>query len=333
MNIKIFFILLCSLFIQCNSNNDPLNNNTIKLNIQFLQLENDIFKLNNQNFTQHSPLLQNKYGTFLNDYYFNILNLDKDSVKNQLINFIQIYTPIYLESQKKIPDFSIYANQIEDGLKRVHYYFPTYKLPNKIIGFIGLINSFACVLTTDALAIGLQQFLGEDNIYYNTPELELSLPYYIIRTFDKKYITVKALTNIVDDLYPNTNKTNNLITEMVEQGKKIYLLKQFLPQEPDSIIFGFTDVHLKNTIKNETDIWTYFLQNKLLFSNEPGTIRDFIGIGPYCTAISDQLPANLGSFIGYKIVLSWIKKNNKINLENVLKKDNLQLFNESNYKP
>ncbi|MCX8480680.1 MAG: hypothetical protein ORN58_02045, partial [Sediminibacterium sp.] len=262
-----------------------------------------------------------------------ILNLDKDSVQTQLINFIEIYKPIYTEINNIIPDISIYFKEIENGLKRVHYYFPAYKLPTQIISYIGLINSFASVLTTNTLAIGLQQYLGENNIYYNTPDMQLAVPYYIARTFDKKYITSKALTNIVDDLYPNTNKTNNLITEMVEQGKKMYLLKKFLPQEPDSIIFGFTNAHLQNTIKNEQDIWTYFLQNKLLFSNEPGTIRDFIGIGPYCTAISEQLPANLGSFIGYKIVLSWMKNYHKTSLDNLLKKDNLQLFNDSKYKP
>ncbi len=45
----------------------------------------------------------------------------------------------------------IQAKEVEQGLRYVKYYFPDYKVPRKIVTFIGPINSYGNILTTDAL--------------------------------------------------------------------------------------------------------------------------------------------------------------------------------------
>ena len=331
---NLILLLFLIFFLDACQSSGSVDIDKIKIDIQFERMEDDIFKLNANNYIEQTKLLENKYGKFLNDYYFNIVGLKKDSIQNRLLNFIDIYNPIYQDAAKKMKNLQKEFLIIENGLKRVHYYFPNYTLPKKIVSFIGPMNTFSCVLTQDVLGIGLQMYLGEDDIYYKTEDLQFAYPDYIIRNFNRNNIPINCLTNIFEDIHQKPNNSNTLIQEIVEQGKKAYILKKILPELHDSLIFGYSNIHLKNLIYNEKDVWVYFLKNDLLFSRDPGTIRDFIGIGPYCTAISEQLPANIGYYIGYKIVSKWMSKKKGVeNLKELLQKDNLNLFNDSGYKP
>ena len=63
------------------------------------------------------------------------------------------------------------------------------------------------------------------------------------------------------DIYPEKNGSGPLIYQMIDAGKRLYLLDHFLPQSADSLKTGYTQQQLDGCYNNEADIWNYFVQN------------------------------------------------------------------------
>ncbi|HUQ66635.1 MAG TPA: hypothetical protein VM101_10790, partial [Flavitalea sp.] len=231
--------------------------------------------------------------------------------------------------------------QITDGLKHVKYYFPNYDLPHSIITFIGPMDAYfegstggyGDVITTEGLAVGLQLHLGKNFSMY-TSEMGLSLfPSYISRKFSPEYIPVNAMKNIIDDLYPDQSADKTLIEQMVEKGKRIYLLSLLMPETPDTLKIGYTAQQLKGCRENEGLIWNYFVKNGLLFNNDPSLIKNYIGDSPNTPEFGEGAPGNIGLFTGWKIVLKYMEKKTDVPPDQLMKTDAKKLFEESKYRP
>ena len=54
--------------------------------------------------------------------------------------------------------------------------------------------------------------------------------HYISRRFKPDYIPVNCAKNIIDDLYPDESKTSALIDQMVDKGKRLYVLDLLTPR-------------------------------------------------------------------------------------------------------
>ena len=94
---------------------------------------------------------------------------------------------------------------------------------------MGLIGDPSIALTKDALAIGLQMYLGKNFSAYNTLEAIDKFPQYISRRFDAQYIPVNCFQNIAQDIYPEKPQGQSLIEQMIEKGKQWWLVDKFLP--------------------------------------------------------------------------------------------------------
>ena len=303
--------------------------------MQLKRFDRDLFSIDTNNIENSLNKLEQQYGSFLNDYLYNIMVLppQPDSVAQKIKMFVHDYRFVYDTAQKDFDDFDKQFAQIKKGLQYAKYYFPGYKVPANIITFIGPVEGYANVLTQSGLAVGLQLYLGQNFPVYSSEFITEVYPDYQQRRFESAYIPVNCMKNIVSDIYPEKNGSDPLVYQMVDAGKRLYLLDHFLPQLDDSLKTGYTKTQLDGCYNNEADIWNYFVQNSLLFITDPIQIRDYMQDGPNTEAFGNGSPGFIGQFIGWQIVKKWMHEHEKITLEQLIRTPEKQIYEEARYKP
>lgn len=141
------------------------------------------------------------------------------------------------------------------------------------------------------------------------------------------------MRNIIDDLYPDKTDGKPLIEQMIEKGKRMYLLTKFLPNTPEYICFNYTEKQLRDCYTNEAVIWDFFLNNDLLNNSEQSTIKNYIGESPKTQELGEDSPGNIGTFSGLQIVRKFLEKFPEITLPGLMKSDANEIFTKTKYKP
>lgn len=334
--------LLLGLFIMigisgCQDSHEP-DVSAIKINFKLQRFEKDFFAIDTLQIDAGLQKLHEKYPEFLQDFLFNVLALpaqpdSTDVVKREVISFIKSYKPVADSAQQVFKNFTPVTKEIEEGLKHVKLYFPQYKIPQKVITFIGPINSYGSILTTDALAIGLQLYMGENYPLYQSEAGQQLYPLYISKRFAPSYIAAGCFKNIISDMYPDNSAGRPLVEQMIEAGKRLYVLDRILPETADTIKTGYSTVQLDESYENEAFIWSFFLQNDLLFSNDPAITKDYMTDGPKTAVLGEASPGFIGQFVGWQIVKKWMAKNDKVSLADLMGMNPKKIFEEAKYKP
>lgn len=328
-------ILLCA--AGCKRRDIPDVSN-IKVDLQVQRFEKDFFAIDTTKSDESLQQLHQKYPTFTQDFLFNILALppQPDSVKTlqaQLSSFLRSYQPLKDSADKVFSNLDDVADQVKRGLQFVKHYFPSYRVPTTIVSFIGPINSYANILTQDAFAVGLQSYMGKNYSLYNSEAGQSLYPAYVSRRFDKLYIPVNCMKNIIDDIFPDNSAGKPLIEQMVQEGKRMYILDHLLPETADSLKTGYTQAQLDGAIAHETNIWSYFVQNDLLYSTEQDVMRDYMNDSPKTLVFGEGSPGFIGKFVGWQIVKKWMSKNEKLTLTELINTGPQRIFSEAKYKP
>ncbi len=264
-----------------------------------------------------------------------MLALDTNNIEKELLTFLNAYRPIF-NAAHQLNAPTIVHPQLQTLFKNVHYYFPAYKLPKKIIYFIGPLDGFGNSIGSDYMAIGLQMFLGDTSSWYQSEQFQKYFPPYISRNFRPNFIPITAAKNLLHDIAPSSMNTRSLIIEMIEFGKRQYLLKNILPETNDADLLGYSSLQFEATMKAEQDIWNYLLKMNLVYSKDPKVARHLFSEGPFSGYFGNEIPGNVGVFIGYQIVKSWMEqqpKNVKSNLIGLLEMSADRIFTESKYMP
>jgi len=327
------FVLACVYSCKSKKNIPDVSNIPVQLTVK--RFDKDLFAIDTSNISLSLTQLQKNYQYFLNDFLYNILASPPrpDSVMRKVKMFIHDYKPIYDSSQRIFTSFDKTTSEIKRGLQFVKYYFPDYKLPTQLITFIGPVEGYANVLTSSGLAVGLQLYLGKDFPVYHSEFISEVYPDYQSRRFGPLYIPVNCMKNIISDIYPEKNSNDPLVYQMIDAGKRLYLLDHFLPQTADSLKTGYTQAQLEGCYDNEADIWNYFVQNNLLFITDPIQVRDYMVDGPHTEAFGESSPGFLGQFVGWQIVKKWMNEHDKTTLPQLINTPEKQIYEEAKYKP
>jgi hypothetical protein len=225
---------------------------------------------------------------------------------------------------------------IEEGLQKgfqyTRYYFPQYKLPPKVVAFIGPFDAPGVAITRFTLAIGLQLYAGKQFPFYLSPQGQELFPLYISRRFEPEYVVPNCMKAIAEDIFPDQSPGKPLIEQMIEKGKNWWLINQLLPETVDSLITGFSQRQLNWCISNEGKIWNIFLEQNL-YSPEPDLIKNYIGDAPYTQGMPDVSPGNIGQWVGLRIVQKYVSLHADISPEQLMKTPARTIFDETKYKP
>ncbi|MEO9211294.1 MAG: hypothetical protein ABI208_09355 [Ginsengibacter sp.] len=344
----LFSIFSAIIFISCGSKKNIPDVSSIKINMETKRFEQDFFSIDTMKVAESMRLILKKYPDFLPDFIGNILGLDLDSLlipgnsQDEAIRmFLRDYKSIKDSSDLLYKDFSKETDAIKKGLQFVKYYFPQYKIPESIITFIGPINAnFATsfgiqgdILTPTSFGIGLQLHLGKYFSFYRSPEGLEQYPDYLSNNFDAQHIPINCMRNIVDDMFHDKSMGKALIEQMVERGRRMYLLTKFLPYTPEYECIGYTKQQMENSYKNEAVIWDFFLNNDLLNIADQNIVKNYIGESPKTQELGEDAPGNLGTFAGLQIVKKYMEKYPDTMLSDLMKMDLREIYGLSKYKP
>ncbi len=336
MKISIAAMAICFMLFSCSTKNIPDVSN-IKINLTTDRFEKDFFDTTTNNLLVYLKQLNSHSPSFVENYLTKILSVDPawpaDTTAAYVNSFIKAYRPIYDSAEKIYADFTPYQNQIKKGLQYVKYYYPTYNLPKKLITYIGPADGFGDILSEDALIIGLQHHLGKNNSLYKTILVQETYPTYISNRFEPDYIVINCMKNIVNDLFPEKQDDKPMINQMIEKGKRLYLLNKFLPLTDEYKLIGYLPEQLKDSYAHEAVIWDMFIKNSFLQITDKNIIKNYVEESPKTQELGEGAPGNIGSFAGWQIVKKYLQKKPATSVQELMNLDTEIIFEEAKYKP
>lgn len=332
---KYLFVFMMLSLAACATKKPVPDVSGIQVPLQTIRFEKDFFAIDTNHIEEGLDALNKKYPSFLKDYLYNILAAvpQPDSVVKYVRLFKRDYQYVYAAAEKQFVHWDVTENELHKAFQFLHYYFPQYPLPQRIVTFIGPIEGIANALTSTGMAIGLQSYLGKDFPAYQTDYITQVYPVYKSRRFEPAYIPVNCVRNILDDMYPDRSVGRPLIERMVEAGKRLYVMDAVLPFTADTLKTGYTAKQLEGCVAHEKTIWSFFVQNNLLYETEGNTINPYINDGPGTPDLGAEAPGFIGQFTGWQIVQKWMEKNPKTTLDALMQKNPKDLFDEAKYKP
>jgi hypothetical protein len=173
-------------------------------------------------------------------------------------------------------------------------------------------------------------YLGKGSKFYDA----MQIPAYKQLVMRREYIAGDLLKAWMMKEYPNTIKSGTLLSEMIYQGKLLYLADAMMPSSDDTLKIGYTKAQIEWCGRHENDMWGFLIKNKLLYSTELTDISKYTGEGPFTTGFVKESPGRAGVWIGWRIVRSYMKANPKTTLADLMKENDAQIvLSKSKYKP
>ena len=235
---------------------------------------------------------------------------------------------LYKKSQEVFGDFKNEKAQIEDLFKHVKYYHPNFEAP-KIITLITNLDYQSKIVYADSLLfVSLDMYLGKNSEVYQ------DFPVYLSQNFDKSQLVVD-MASAISDRYFSPEKSRQFLDMMIGAGKKMYMIDRYLPSVSDAKKIGYSEAENAWALENESQIWKYFIENKLLYSTDSKLVDRFMADAPFSKFYIDidkESPGKIGVWLGWKIVKSYMNNNN-VTLQQLLQTDAEEIFNKSKYKP
>jgi gliding motility-associated lipoprotein GldB len=250
----------------------------------------------------------------------------EDSVwTNKMTN--PLWRELYSEVQKKYSNFEPEEQKIATLFKHIKYYFPLTKTP-KVITLIYEMDYNTKAIYADSLVlISLEMYLGKNHKFYEFPD-------YQKQNFEPNQILPDIVSSFSATKIPYpTDKS--LLSQMVFAGKELYLKDLLLPEYADNEKIGYTPEQLLFCNENESYVWRYFIEEKLLYSTDSKLGNRFINPAPFSKfylEIDNETPGRIGTWIGWQIVRAYMK-NNSVSVQQMLTLDATEIFNKSKYKP
>ncbi len=336
---RVFIVVLASaLFLfSCNNGEKIPDVSDIKINLTTDRFEKKLFDTSAPSLTAYLQRLESTNPSFTSTFLKTILNADPrwtaDTTAAFVNGFVKAFRPVYDSAEKIFNNFSSYENQVKKGLQFVKYYFPNYKVPEKIITYIGPLDGYGDIISEEGFLIGLHHHLGKNYSLYKTEPVRETYPDYISSRFEPDYIAVNCMKNIVYDIYPEKESDKSLINQMIEKGKRLYILSKVLPETDEYKLIGYTEQQLKDSYKHEAAIWDLFVKNSYLQTTDKNIGKNFIDEGPKTQELGEGAPGNIGSFAGWQIVKKYMQKNVATSLQQLISLDEETIFQAAKYKP
>jgi len=301
--------------MSCTSKqNDPIEGQVIQP-IVVKRFDTAFFAMDTNHISQGIAELYKNYPNFSSDFFNKLLQVDAINDTPKIKRFFRVYSPIFNNVIKLNAPKQIDA-ELNKTLARFHYYFPDYRMPKELVYYISPLLTYFNVLTDSSLGVGLQ-----------------------ITTFDhytNQQIPFYCLQNLVDD-YLSTNKTpNNLLFQMIESGKKQYIIKNISLNTVDTLLWDYSSVQLKAVQEQESAIWQYLNSEKMLMSKDRMDILNILGDAEHNSILGAPLPGNIGKYIGFRIVEAYMKKQPRARFEDLQKLAKTApsiIYAAANYQP
>lgn len=333
--IGLVFIISICLLSACTSDPKP-DVSHIEVDIDIPRYEKEIFSLDTADIRASVDKVYEAYPEVSDLYFEKVMNfmkrdrsgqLDYDFIKKFVTNEALLGLQDSVNTQ--FPDLSGVEEDLEEAFRYQTYYFPNKEIP-QIYSWISEFGPAVSSLDSSIIGISLDMYLGEDYVYY--PSLEF--PRYMYRNFTAEFIPINVMKSVYQSGSPWNEKNKRLIDHMLERGKELYYLEKVLPDTEKHKLIGYTEEEYKWCEGNAIQMWEFFIEKELFYSDNPRDFMKYVKEGPTSSGMPNESPGNTGSWLGWQIVDAFMNNNEEYSLADMHKlTDGQKVLVKSKYKP
>lgn len=335
MSKSIYFIafFLSAILLSCNTCNKEKNKFTkVELpekdtfSVKINRYEKDLFGVSLKSLKKDLKALQPKYKFFLDGSLEDSINVIQ--IKNYLTD--PLILNLYDDCLKKYPDVNDLNAAFTKAFSYFKQYYPEKKVPQVYTYISGMDSEMPVKYADSVLIVALDMYLGSSYKNYKM----LGLPVYRLYRFRKESILPDCMKEIAHTLIDNSKENKNFLDYILYEGKVLYFLDATLPDTPDSLKINYTSKQIEWCKANESNIWSFIINRKILYSQETTLIMKLLADGPFTAVFSKQSPPKVGVWIGWQIIRAYMDENESVMLKDLFKdQDAKKILNKSKYKP
>ena len=171
------------------------------------------------------------------------------------------------------------------------------------------------IITTDSLiSISLDNYMGTDyqgykGLFYN----------YQLAKKTRSKIVPDIFKGWIYARYPNYAKT--LVEGMIYEGAVLYSVENIIEDCNIEDIIGYNADISEWCKDNESKIWNAIIKSNHLYSNDKIIYSKYMNDAPFCSALGNDVPAEIGKWIGYRIVSNYIHEKGINSLKKIINGD------------
>ncbi|KXK41649.1 MAG: protein involved in gliding motility GldB [Bacteroidetes bacterium OLB11] len=332
----LFIYHFFSSFLALQKNNKDVNLKNININFHSIAFFEEVNQIDTNQISEGVNKLGEKYPDFSSIYFNNLtgfgIQKNYDLFLKSMYHFLTFkdYTDLYDSVKKVFPDTKKSDAALAELFKHIKYYYPNEKW-GTVYYFISGLNRYSAVTVDTTLGIGLDMFLGKDYPYYAS----IGLAQYETEHCIPENIPVLASKVIFEDKWEMNPEGKKLLDLMIYAGKQMTFMEYTLPKSSDELLIGYSKTQLGWCQENEKMIWSFFKKNELLYSSELQKVIRYVMDGPSSTGMPPESPGNIGTYIGWQIVRSYLKNNPEIKWTEIMDSpmDSQTFLTASKYKP
>jgi gliding motility-associated lipoprotein GldB len=330
--LSVFFLSILFFLNSCSNESEEKcaaqpDVSKVNVDVQVKQLEDILPAIQTKNdlaffFSDHQEL---------RDLFFNRPAYPSDSVFiNELFNRFTnpAIDTLLTEVHRVFGNGAELKNEFDQAFTYLKYYYPDFQAPQIETVITGLESD---VYVGDKVAmVGLDYYLGETARYR---------PYmhdYMLRRYNRSFIVPSVILLYgIDDQFNKTNlEDKTILADMITYGKAYYFAKQMMPCVADSILIGYTAEEIEGSRKNESLIWSRFVEDQVLFATSHQIKQKYISERPKTLEVGDKCPGRIGTWVGWQIVKKYMETHPKVTLPQLMQMtDANKIFKDSGYKP
>ncbi|MCD4731114.1 MAG: hypothetical protein K8R74_10960, partial [Bacteroidales bacterium] len=269
------FLLIIFLLSSCQSEKNRLNVDISQIDIDPVEIkryEQKLFDIDPASLALELKKIQPGYKIFLNG------DLDDSLSLVPLVNYINdtLLQNLNSDCQTVFPDLTFLETELTEAFRYHAYYYPEIEIPGIYTYVSGLDYEYPVQLGDQDIVIALDMYLGKDYYRYK----KLGLPAYMLHRFDKNYILSDCMKELAKNQLRYRNVGAALLDAMINEGKILWYSKAMIPRINDSILLNYTASQMVWAEKAEGLVWSFMLENELLYTKENQPIQKFIHENP-----------------------------------------------------
>jgi uncharacterized protein YjaZ len=322
-----------SLLLFSGSQSNPLDVDVseVTVKVDILRFEVDLF----ENKLNTLEAFKAKYGAFVNDYTMGIMGFPGN--ENEAFAQLMLYKTdpnakkLYQLVKEKYANFSVYEKELTQAYQYFKYYYPKDSIP-VVITYISNFSLYMNPIGDGYIGISLDMHMGQDFPPYQYTNIEN----YWKKILIPQTISVHHITAHANDKFIGYNRGKHFLDEMVYQGKLLYFLDATLRQVPDPIKIGLTQEEFDWCVKEQSNIWSFFVKEQILYETDSRKFDRFFKEGPFTIAsgVPEKSPPMLGRFIGWQLVKQYMSKNPEVTLPDLMSTTKSEIIlQKSRFKP
>lgn len=298
------------------------------------RLDRDMFLSTGDSARAKSLKAYATYGEFYRTYIEDILQgapLEDPRLAMVLTRFTT--DPDWMSVQRAadsvLGDLEPQRKEFEDAFKRLKVLFPDSLTP-RIVAFNSGFN-YGIFPTDSVLGVGVEWFIGKDHpvIGYLAPE---SFPQYVKDRMRPEMLVPSAVKGWLLVHYTRDIRAEDLLTNLVETGKVLFLLDALLPATDPVLKFAFSKEQFAWCEAHEYDIWKDLVAKDQLYSKKLEDIGRWMNDGPFTNGLPRESPGHLGEWLGYRMVKAYMEDNPDHSIPQLLALDDPRVILKT-YKP